>query len=242
MVVLEGEIVVKTELVELVAKEMKLKTSIVQQVIDLLNEGNTVPFIARYRKEATGALDEVEIKAIQDKWTYAVQLDERKEEVLRLIDEQGKLTEKLSNDIHKATKLQRVEDLYRPYRQKRRTRATIAKEKGLEPLAELVWRQEVEELEAAAQAYISEEHELTATADIFAGANDIIAEWISDDPAFREYIRETTWKLGQIETNAKDEDKDEKQIYQMYYEYKEPVRTLVSHRVLALHRGEKEVV
>src|SRR5699024_2656364 len=126
------------QLIELVAKEIQLKTSIVKQVIDLLDEGNTVPFIARYRKEATGGLDEVEIKTIQDKWTYAVQLAERKEEVLRLIEEQGKLTEKLAADISTATKLQRVEDLYRPYRQKRRTRATIAKEKGLEPLAELV--------------------------------------------------------------------------------------------------------
>lgn len=242
MGVLEGEIGLKVELVELVAKEMKLKTSIVQQVIDLLDEGNTVPFIARYRKEATGALDEVEIKSIQDKWTYAVQLAERKEEVLRLIDEQGKLTEKLANDINKATKLQRVEDLYRPYRQKRRTRATIAKEKGLEPLAELVWKQEVEDLHEAAETYFSEEHELQSIEDVLAGVNDIVAEWISEDPTFRQHLRETTWKQGNMETKVKNEEKDEKQIYQMYYDYQEPVRTLVSHRILAINRGEKEDV
>lgn len=227
---------------ELVAKEMKLKTSIVHQVIDLLDEGNTVPFIARYRKEATGGLDEVEIKTIQDKWTYAVQLAERKEEVIRLIEEQGKLTESLASDIHHATKLQRVEDLYRPYRQKRRTRATIAKEKGLEPLAKLVWEQEVDELQLAAEAYFSEEHELATVEEVLAGVNDIIAEWISDDPAYRDYIRETTWKQGNVETVVKDAEKDEKEIYQMYYDYKEPVRTLVSHRILAINRGEKEDV
>lgn len=230
------------ELLELVAKEVSLKTSIVQQVIDLLDEGNTVPFIARYRKEATGGLDEVQIKEIQDKWTYAVQLAERKEEVLRLIEEQGKLTEKLAADITKATKLQRVEDLYRPYRQKRRTRATIAKEKGLEPLAELVWKQEVANLENEAEAYFSEEHELATTEDVLAGVNDIIAEWISDDPAFRDHIRETTWKQGDIITTLKDAEKDETEIFKMYYDYKEPVRTLVSHRVLAINRGEKEDV
>ncbi len=230
------------ELLELVAKEVSLKTSIVQQVIDLLDEGNTVPFIARYRKEATGGLDEVQIKEIQDKWTYAVQLAERKEEVLRLIEEQGKLTEKLAADITKATKLQRVEDLYRPYRQKRRTRATIAKEKGLEPLAELVWKQEVANLENEAEAYFSEEHELASTEDVLAGVNDIIAEWISDDPAFRDHIRETTWKQGDIITTLKDAEKDETEIFKMYYDYKEPVRTLVSHRVLAINRGEKEDV
>jgi len=239
---LEGEILVSDQLIELVAKEIKLKTSIVKQVIDLLDEGNTVPFIARYRKEATGGLDEVEIKTIQDKWTYAVQLADRKEEVLRLIEEQGKLTEKLSADISNATQLQRVEDLYRPYRQKRRTRATIAKEKGLEPLAELVWNQDVDNLTAEAEGYYSEEHELATVEDVLAGVNDIIAEWISDDPSFREHIREATWKQGNVETTVKDAEKDEKEIFQMYYEYREPVRTLVSHRILAINRGEKEDV
>src|SRR5690625_267008 len=221
---------------------MTLKTSVVKQVIDLLEEGNTVPFIARYRKEATGGLDEVNIKAIQDHWTYAVQLAERKEEVIRLIDEQGKLTEKLLADIHKATKLQRVEDLYRPYRQKRRTRATIAKEKELEPLAVAIWEQSLDNVEEVAAEYFSEEHELHTVEEVLQGANDIIAEWISDDPAYRDHIRETTWKQGDIVTTLKNAEKDTTEIFKMYYDYQEPVRTLVSHRILAINRGEKEDV
>lgn len=232
----------KEQLITLVAKEVKIKESTITQVISLLDEGNTVPFIARYRKEATGGLDEVAIKTIQDSWTYAVQLAERKEEVIRLIDEQGKLTDELKKEIEDATKLQRVEDLYRPYRQKRRTRATIAKEKGLEPLAERIWKQEVVNVEEEATQFLSEEHELHTIEDVLAGVNDIIAEWISDDPTYREFIRETTFKLGVVETEVKDADKDEKQIYQMYYEYSEAVRSLVSHRILAINRGEKEDV
>lgn len=232
----------QTHLMELVAKELQLKQAIVQQVIKLLDEGNTVPFIARYRKEATGGLDEVQIKDIQDHWQYAVQLAERKEEVIRLIDEQGKLTEELQKNIEAATKLQRVEDLYRPYRQKRRTRATIAKEKGLEPLAEQIFTQSIENIEATAEQFFSEEHELSKVEDVLAGANDIIAEWISDDPAYRDYIRETTWKLGTIETTVKNAEKDEKEIFKMYYEYDEAIRSLVSHRTLAINRGEKEDV
>ena len=230
------------QLMPLVAKELQMKQSIVAQVIQLLDEGNTVPFIARYRKEATGGLDEVEIKSIQDRWTYVVQLAERKAEVLRLIDEQGKLTEELKAEIEAADQLQRLEDLYRPYRQKRRTRATIAKEKGLEPFATLIWEQKVADVDAEAANYLSEEHELSNVEDAIAGANDIIAEWISDDPTYRDYIRETTWKLGKMETTVKDAEKDEKEIFKMYYEYEEAVRTLVSHRVLAVNRGEKEDV
>ncbi len=238
----EGEIGMAEDLISLVAKEINMKESTIKQVISLLDEGNTVPFIARYRKEATGGLDEVAIKTIQDNWEYAVQLSERKEEVIRLIDEQGKLTEDLQKEIESATKLQRVEDLYRPYRQKRRTRATIAKEKGLEPLAELVWDQAVENIEEEAAKYFSQEHELNTIEEVLAGVNDIIAEWISDDPAYRDFIRETTWKQGVLKTEVKDPEKDDKEIYKMYYEYSEAVRTLVSHRVLAINRGEKEDV
>lgn len=223
-----------------VAKEVKQSVKTVHQVIDLLEEGNTVPFIARYRKEVTGGLDEVEIKQIQDEWTYAVQLADRKEEVLRLIAEQDKLTEELEQEIRKATKLQRVEDLYRPYKQKRRTRATIAKEKGLEPLAEQLWQQETADVAAACADYFSEEHELTSTEEVLAGVNDIFAEWISDDPTYREYIRDWTWKNGRVATLAKAADKDEKEIFKMYYEYDEAIKSLVSHRVLAINRGEKE--
>lgn len=229
-------------LIHWVAKETKVKDSIVSKVIELMDEGNTVPFIARYRKEVTGGLDEVQIKAVADKYEYAVNLNDRKEEVIRLIDEQGKLTEELHQSINAATKLQRVEDLYRPYKQKRRTRATIAKEKGLEPLAEIVWNQKSADITSLSQEYLSEEHELHTTDDVLAGVNDIIAEWISDDPEFREHIREETFKRGVIESTVKDSDQDEKKVYEMYYDYNEPIRSLVSHRILALNRGEKEDV
>jgi len=223
-----------------VANETKIKESIISKVIDLMDEGNTVPFIARYRKEVTGGLDEVKIKLITDKWDYIVNLTERKEEVIRLIDEQGKLTDELKQAISQATQLQRVEDLYRPYRQKRRTRATIAKEKGLEPLASLAWEQDGQDIKSLAQDYFSEEHDLHSVDDVLAGVNDILAEWISDDPEYREFIRNETFKRGTIESTVKDEEKDEKHVYEMYYDYSEAVRSLVSHRILALNRGEKE--
>src|SRR5690625_4772719 len=181
---------------KLVAEELNMSEHIIQQVITLINDGNTVPFIARYRKEVTGGLDEVQIKQIYDKWTYNVQLSERKEEVIRLIDEQGKLTAALKQDIMAATQLQRVEDLYRPYRQKRRTRATIAKEKGLEPLATLIWEQQDSNIIEEAEKYLSEEHELHTVDDVLAGVNDILAEWISDDATYREYIRKQTYLHG----------------------------------------------
>ncbi|WP_284141786.1 Tex family protein [Virgibacillus sp. LDC-1] len=228
------------ELIHWVGKETQIKPSTIDKVIALLNEGNTVPFIARYRKEATGGLDEVQIKTIQEKWHYAVNLAERKQEVIRLIEEQGKLTEELEREINGATQLQRVEDLYRPYKQKRRTKATIAKEKGLEPLAEKIWKQEKIHIDDEAARYISEEYELHTIDDVLAGVNDIIAEWISDDPEYREVIREETFKRGIIQSEAKNADNDEKQVYEMYYEYSEQVRSIVSHRILALNRGEKE--
>lgn len=230
------------ELLNWVSKETNVSTKMAGEVIDLLNEGNTVPFIARYRKEKTGGLDEVQIKSVQDKWNYAVNLQERKQEVLRIIDEQGKLSETLANDIRTATQLQRVEDLYRPYKQKRRTRATIAKEKGLEPLAEMIWKQENIDIETKALDYISEENELHNVEDILAGVNDIIAEWISDEAKFREHIRQHTLKNGTIQSEVKEKERasDEKGIYEMYYDYQEALRSLVSHRILALNRGEKE--
>ena len=163
-------------LIQTVSKAVQVKVENVNQVISLLNEGNTVPFIARYRKEQTGGLDEVQIKDIQDAYEYGLQLNSRKEEVIRLIDEQGKLTPELQDEITKATKLQKVEDLYRPYKQKRRTRATVAKEKGLEPLASQVWQQEDIELYKVAKSYLSEEHELHTVEDVIAGVNDILAE------------------------------------------------------------------
>ncbi|WP_308419016.1 Tex family protein [Virgibacillus oceani] len=229
-------------LTEWVAKETQVKTTIVKTVIGLMDEGNTVPFIARYRKEQTGGLDEVQIKAIQDKWHYAVNLAERKQEVIRLIDEQGKLTDELEKEITEAVQLQRVEDLYRPYKQKRRTKATIAKERGLEPLAELIWSQGSFDISTEAEKYLSEEHELHTIEDILSGVNDILAEWISDDPEYRDYIRDETYKRGTVHSEVKSAELDEKGVYEMYYDYDESVRSMVSHRILALNRGEKEDV
>ncbi|MCA1012949.1 Tex family protein [Halobacillus halophilus] len=226
----------------LVAQQTSIKESSVKQVIELLNEGNTVPFIARYRKELTGGLDEVQIKSIEDQWSYVKNLTQRKEEVIRLIDEQDKLTEELRKEIQQATQLQKVEDLYRPYKQKRRTRATIAKEKGLEPLALRVWEQQDMDFSKEAPSYFSEEHEMVSEEEVEAGVNDIIAEWISDDPAYRDQIRKQTFQKGTIQSSDKNADKDEKNIFEMYYEYQEPVRSIVSHRILALNRGEKEGV
>ncbi|WP_087974539.1 Tex family protein [Oceanobacillus rekensis] len=227
-------------LIKWVSKETEVNTNTVNKVIALLDEGNTVPFIARYRKEVTGGLDEVQIKSVQDKWHYAVNLSDRKQEVLRIIEEQGKLTEELEREIKLATQLQRVEDLYRPYKQKRRTKATIAKEKGLEPLAELVWKQQSFEINLEAEKYFSVEHVLHTVEEVLSGVNDILAEWISDNAEYRDYIREETFKRGTIQSEVKDKEKDEKGVYEMYYEYSESVRSLVSHRILALNRGEKE--
>lgn len=230
----------KEELISWVSKVTELAAAPIKQVISLLEKGNTVPFIARYRKEQTGGLDEVQIKTIQEKWEYALHLAERKEEVLRLIEEQGKLTPELKGEIQKATQLQKVEDLYRPYKQKRRTRATVAKEKGLEPLAIQVWEQAIQSVDKEAEVYLSEENELSTIEDVLSGVSDIIAEWVSDDPVYREYIREKTFKLGSIQAEEKNKDKDEKGVFEMYYAYQEPVRSIVSHRILALNRGEKE--
>ncbi|HEX6594903.1 MAG TPA: Tex family protein [Bacillota bacterium] len=223
-----------------VAKQLQINETIVNKVIYLIDEGNTVPFIARYRKEATGGLDEVQIKAIQDQWNYAVSLAERKEEVIRLIAKQGKLNDELEEKIKETTQLQRVEDLYRPYKQKRRTRATMAKEKGLEPLAALVWQQEQTNIKKDAEQLLSKEKDLHTLEDIFAGVNDIVAEWISDAAEFREFIRDETLKRGIIQSEVKDSNQDEKSVYKMYYEYSESIRSLVLHRILALNRGEKE--
>lgn len=230
------------QLIANVAKKTTINAKTIKEVISLLEEGNTVPFIARYRKEQTGGLDEVQIKDVEDHWAYALQLAERKAEVIRLIDEQGKLTEELKKNIEQAEQLQRVEDLYRPYKQKRRTKATMAKEKGLEPLAKLIWEQMIADLNVIAEDFLSEEHDLTELEDVLQGANDIIAEWISDEASYREYIRKQIYQHGMITSTVKDASLDEKQVYEMYYDYSEPVKSVVSHRILAMNRGEKEKV
>lgn len=226
-----------------IAAEQNVPPSSVKNVIVLLEDGNTVPFIARYRKEQTGALDEVQIRNIMERWNYLVNLQQRKEEVIRLIDAQGKLTEDLKRKIEKAMKLQEVEDLYRPYKQKRRTKATIAKEKGLEPLAEWMMTFPVQgSLHQKAEEFLSEEKEVTSVEQAISGAKDIIAELVSDDADSRQWIRRQTFKTGIIESALKDADKDERKVYEMYYDYSEPVAKIVPHRVLALNRGAKEGV
>ncbi len=223
---------------QLIASEIGIRTHQVDQVIQLLEASNTVPFIARYRKEATGSLDEVQIKAIEDRYHYIQQLEQRKQEVLRLIDEQGKLTEELAKEINAATILKRIEDLYRPYKQKRRTKATIAKDKGLEPLADQLMLYGKTTLEELATPFISEKVENVEEA--LQGANDILAERFADDAAIREKIRKISWQQGKIQTAVKNAELDEKAVFEMYYEYEEPVNKIVPHRTLAINRGEKE--
>ncbi|OZM55760.1 RNA-binding transcriptional accessory protein [Lottiidibacillus patelloidae] len=233
----------REQLLSLVTTELAISKKQVENVISLLDEGNTVPFIARYRKEMTGGLDEVQIKSIMESWQYNENLANRKEEVIRLIDEQGKLTGELKKNIEKAIKLQEVEDLYRPYKQKRRTKATIAKEKGLEPLATWLLALPTEgNVEKEAEKYFSEEHEITTVEQALEGANDIIAEMISDDPEIRKWIRKQTLEKGMVTSSVKEKERanDEKKIYEMYYEYSEACAKIVPHRTLALNRGEKD--
>ncbi|KML22849.1 RNA-binding transcriptional accessory protein [Priestia aryabhattai] len=228
------------QIVQRVSKEVEISHKQVQNVIALVEDGNTVPFIARYRKEQTGALDEVQIRNILDSWNYLMNLEERKEEVHRLIEEQGKLTEELAAQIHQAKKLQQVEDLYRPFKQKRRTKATVAKEKGLEPLAQWLLSFPNSDVNIEAQTYINEEAGVQSSDEAIQGALDIVAEQISDEASYRQWIRTTTVKDGIIVTSVKDPEKDEKNIYEMYYEYTEAVKRIVPHRILAMNRGEKD--
>lgn len=222
-----------------IAEELNIKVWQVEATIKLIEEGNTIPFIARYRKEAHGSLDDEQLRSLHERLTYLRNLEEKKEQVLATIEEQGKLTEELKAQILEAETQVVVEDLYRPYRPKRRTRATIAKEKGLEPLAELILAQEVtESLETVAAAYVSQEKEVKSAADAIAGAKDIIAENISDDADYRSYIRDITREEGKILSTAKDEKAQS--VYEMYYAFEEPINKIVGHRILALNRGEKE--
>ncbi|WP_144789696.1 Tex family protein [Lysinibacillus fusiformis] len=229
------------QMLQLIAKDVAVKSGQVDAVIKLLEEGNTVPFIARYRKEVTGSLDEVQIKAVEDRYHYIQQLEQRKEEVIRLIQEQEKLTPELEKSILSATVLQRVEDLYRPYKQKRRTKATIAKEKGLEPLADLLIGFSHDTLEQLAIKFVDND-QVASAEDALAGARDILAERFADDAAIREKIRTYSLKDGVLVTSVKNAEIDEKNVFEMYYEYEEPVNRIVPHRILAINRGEKEDV
>lgn len=229
------------QMIQMIAAACEVKPNQVNTVVQLLEDGNTVPFIARYRKEMTGSLDEVQIKAIEDKYQYVQQLEQRKQEVLRLIEEQGKLTEELASAIQTATVLQRVEDLYRPYKQKRRTRATMAKEKGLEPLAETIMAYSAEAVQQIASTFVDGDKVATVE-DAIAGAQDILAERFADEASIREELRKLARREGKIVSTVKNADSDEKQVFEMYYEYEEPVARIVPHRVLAMNRGEKEEV
>lgn len=233
-------------LIEVIRGELQLKPYQVENTVKLLDEGNTIPFIARYRKEATGELDEEQLRAIEDRLKYLRNLEARKEEVLRSIEEQGKLTPELEGEIREAAKLQEVEDLYRPYKQKKRTRAMIAKERGLEPLADLIWMQGTETgtLSQWVGPFINPGLGVESETDALAGARDIIAERVADAPEFRKVLREYFWETGLLVSEAKlkekekadGEDLDE---FRMYADYKEALKKIPPHRVLALNRGEK---
>lgn len=228
------------DIIAKLAAEFKVKTAQVEHTVELIDEGNTIPFIARYRKEVTGGLSDVVLRDMDERLKYLRNLEERKEEVLRLIDEQGKLTDELKAEIEKAEVLQRVEDLYKPYKQKKATRASKAKEKGLEPLAMIVFAQLKTDgtPEEAAQPFINEEKEVNTAEDALAGACDIIAEMIADDAEITKDVREKTFESATVLTEAVDPE--EKTVYEMYYDHAEALAKLPNHRVLAINRGEKE--
>ncbi|RXK17529.1 Tex family protein [Macrococcus sp. DPC7161] len=227
-------------ILDLIIEKLPFKKDQIKAVLNLLEEKNTVPFIARYRKEVTGGLDEVEIKAIETEYAYMANLQKRKDEVIRSIEGQGLLTDELKQEILAQVKLQRVEDLYRPFKQKKKTRATEAKRKGLAPLADKILNFENFDIQNEALQYLNEE--VTSVEMAIQGAVDIIAEVIADEPKFRTYILKYVMDNGVIVTSKKKKAEDEKGIFEMYYDYQEPVNKIVPHRILAINRGEKEDV
>ena len=221
--------------------ELGIRLEQVEAAVKLIDEGNTIPFIARYRKEVTGSLDDEQLRNLHERLQYLRNLEDKKTQVLNSIEEQGKLTQELKEKILEAATLVLVEDLYRPYRPKRRTRATIAKDKGLDGLADIIRLQETgESIEKAAQAFLSEENEVNTVEEAVAGAMDIIAEEISDEAEYRSYIREITMKEGTLTSAAKDEKQES--VYEMYYNFEESIEKLVGHRILAINRGEAEKI
>ena len=228
------------KILDILCKELGIKKSQGENVIKLLDDGNTVPFIARYRKEQTGDLSDDILRKFYERLVYLRNLEERKLDVIRLIEEQGKLTDDLRLKIENSETQSEVEDIYRPFKPKKRTRAIIAEEKGLKPLAELILSGEFkEDVRGEAAKYISEEKDVKSEEDALKGAMDIISEIISDNADFRKWIREFLWKEGLVETKGSSEERTP---YEMYYEYKEPVRLIPSHRILAINRGEKEKI
>ncbi len=229
------------DIFKILQEELQIGYKQVEAAVGLIDEGNTIPFIARYRKEATGSLNDEVLRNLDERLRYLRNLEEKKNQVLSSIRDQEKLTPELEKQIQDAMTMVTLEDLYRPYRPKRRTRAMIAKERGLEPFAEQIWQQNVAEpLEKIAEKYVSEEKEVLSAADALAGAKDILAERISDQADYRTYIRKMTTEQGIIRSQAKDEKAES--VYEMYYQYEEPVKKCAGHRVLALNRGEKEKI
>lgn len=222
---------------DILKKEFNLRDEQINNTIKLIDEGNTIPFIARYRKEMTGEMSDVTLRAFYDKLIYLRNLQNRKDDVIRIIEEQGKLTSEIKVSIEKANTLQEVEDIYAPYKQKKRTRATIAKERGLEQLALDILNKNISNIDEEASKYINPEKEVNSVEDVIKGANDIIAEIVSDDAKIRKYIRELALREGVIVTKNSNK---EKSVYDMYYDYSESVKTIAPHRVLAINRGEKE--
>ena len=229
------------DILKKISEELNIKPGQVEATVKLIDEGNTIPFIARYRKEVTGALNDEVLRDLDERLKYLRNLEERKLSVISSIEEQGKLTEELKNEIEAAETLVLVEDLYRPYKQKRRTKAIIAKEKGLEPLANIILLQMTNtSMEEEAKKYIDSEKEVNSEKDAIDGAKDIIAESISDEAEYRTYIRKITFNEGKLVSAAKDEETES--VYEMYYNFEEPINKLAGHRILAINRGENEKV
>lgn len=231
------------DIIKVLSEELHIKREQADAAVRLMDEGNTIPFIARYRKEITGSLNDEVLRNLQERLNYLRNLEERKQQIIGSIREQEKLTPQLENQILEAKTLVSLEDLYRPFRPKRRTRATIAREKGLEPLAALIRLQMTQrELILDAQAFVSEEKEVETPEKAIGMAMDILAEEISDEAEYRTYIRSLTFKKGKIVTQGKEKEKDEKSVYEMYYDFEEEIRKIPGHRILAINRGEKEKI
>jgi len=229
------------KIISIMANELGIKVKQVEDTIKLIDEGNTIPFIARYRKEVTGGLSDEVLRNLNDRLTYLRNLEKRKEEVRNSIEEQGKMTEAIAKSIEDAVTLAEVEDIYRPYKQKKKTRATAAKAKGLEPLSIIIYMQEEKkDIYEIAKKYINPEKEVNSEKEAIAGALDIIAENISDNPKYRKQIKRLCYREGFIRTKAEDEEA--KTNYEMYYDYQEKINQIPSHRILAINRGEKEEV
>ena len=223
---------------QILARELGQKREYIENVITLMDEGNTIPFIARYRKEMHGAMDDTVLRTLETRLTYLRNLQTRRDEVKHAIENQGKLTQELSDAIDAAATMTEVEDLYRPYKQKRRTRASVAREKGLEPLAQAIFAQDGQNPEMLAKDYVDEEKGVNSVEEALAGANDIIAENLSDDPAIRKNLRSLMNRRAVLASKAVDAEADS--VYRLYYDFSAPISKLQGHQILALNRGEKE--